>query len=202
MEFRKLNDGDVKDFCAIIVDMYAHLENLEWFSPMPFDEENVKGMINNPRFYIIGAFEDGKLCGVSSFDYKCGKLIGKVDFPKECDTSKLVEFGFTMVHSSYRGRGIMKEMINFLIDEAKKQGFVWGFGKVHKNNFASSKSLIKAGFYKFNDLNKEVKVDSIKQLLNDNVLNKNATSIMQKKLLENKDKEFLIFDYDILMKKL
>ncbi|MBO4412937.1 MAG: GNAT family N-acetyltransferase [Clostridia bacterium] len=202
MEIRKLNDDDVKQFCSLILDMYKHLENLEWFSPMPFDEENVKIMINKPRFYIVGAFEDEKLCGVASLDYKCGKLIGKVNFPKDCDTNKLVETGFSIVHSSYRGRGIMKEMVKVVLEEAKNQGYQWVFGKVHKDNLASSKSLKKLGFEKFNDLNKEVKVSSIIQLLNDNVLNKNATQHMQEILDKNQNSEFLIFNYDILMKKL
>ena len=202
MEIRKLTDLDIRDFCNLIKDMYAHLENLEWFSPMPFDEENVKIMINKPRFFIVGAFDDNKLCGVASLDYKCGKLIGKVEFPKDCNTDKLVESGFAMVHSNYRGRGIMKQMLSILLDEAKKQGYEWIFGKVHKNNLASYKSLEKLGFKKVKDLNKEVKIESIKTLLSDNVLNKNATELMEKTLSKNTDKEYLVVDYDILMKKL
>ena len=70
--------------------MFAHLENFEWFSPMTYDYENVKSIIENPRFYIIGYLEDDVLCAVCSLDYKCGKLIGKIDFPKECNANKLV----------------------------------------------------------------------------------------------------------------
>lgn len=66
---------------------------------MPYDLENVTGMIENPRFYIIGAFINSKLAGISSLDYKCGKLIGKINFPEGCNTEKLVEIGFNIVHS-------------------------------------------------------------------------------------------------------
>ena len=47
---------------------------------------------NNPRFYIIGVFDEENLCAVSSLDYKCGKLIGKVEFPKECNTENSSSF--------------------------------------------------------------------------------------------------------------
>lgn len=36
-------------------------------------------MIENPRFYIVGAFIRNKLIVVSSLDYTCGKPIGKID---------------------------------------------------------------------------------------------------------------------------
>ena len=146
MLIRQLNVDDTQSFCNLIVNMYSDLENLEWFSPMPYDFNNVKSMIENPRFYIIGVFDNNQLVAVSSFDYKCGKLIGKINFPSNCDTSKLVEIAFTMVHSKYKGQGIMKKMVEFLLDKAKCDGFKWIFGKVHKNNFASSKSLQKNGF--------------------------------------------------------
>lgn len=146
MLIRELNINDTQSFCNLIVNMYSDLENLEWFSPMPYDFDNVKSMIENPRFYIIGVFDNDTLCAVSSFDYKCGKLIGKINFPSNCNTEKLVEIGFTMVHSHYKGQGIMKKMVEFLIQKAKQEGFEWTFSKVHINNFASSKSLQKNGF--------------------------------------------------------
>ena len=40
----------------------------------------------------------------------------------------------------------MKKMVEFLITKAQNDGFEWIFSKVHKNNFASSKSLLKNGF--------------------------------------------------------
>lgn len=108
MEIRELNENDAKQFADLIVDMYSNLENLECFTAMPYDLENVSGMIKTPRFYIIGAFVDNILVGISSLDYKCGKLIGKINFPEDCNTEKLVEVGFNIVHSGYRGRKIMQ----------------------------------------------------------------------------------------------
>ena len=202
MIFRKLEVNDTKSFCNLIVDMYSHLENMEWFSPMPFDYDNVKSIIENPGFYVLGAFDEDFLCAVSSLDYKCGKLIEKVDFPNNCDTNKLVEFGFTMVHSNYRGQGIMKKLVGQLIDISKNQGFEWAFGKVHTDNLASSTSLIRNDFEKKIKYNKLVKVSDIKQLLAEKVLSKTATNKILDRLSQIENEEFINVDYDILVKKL
>lgn len=202
MEFKKLETSNTKDFCDLIVDMYSHLENVEWFSPMPFDYDNVKSIIENPRFYVLGVFDGDFLCAVSSFDYKCGKLIGKINFPAECNTNKLVEIGFTMVNSKYRGQGIMKQLVATLIEDAKQQGFEWIFSKVHKDNFASSKSLEKNGLVKTIKYSKPVEVSDIKNLLKQKVLNESATNKITTTLKNNQNKDYIIVDYDILIKNL
>ena len=200
---RQLTTSDTEQFCNLIIDMYSHLENLEWFSPMPYDFENVKSIIENPRFFVAGYFNGDTLCGVSSFDYKCGKLIGKIDFPKECNTDKLVEIGFTMVHSAYRGNGIMKKLVAHLTEKAKAEGFEWIFAKVHKNNFASSKSLINNGFEKSFDYNKPVNINDFIFLKNQpffSALGKTNADITLSKT--KPDSTHIIVDYDILIKKI
>lgn len=201
MNIRQLNVNDTEKFCDLIIDMYSNLENLEWFSPMPYDYNNVKSMIENPRFYIIGVFDEENLCAVSSLDYKCGKLIGKVEFPKECNTDKLVEIGFTMVSSKYRGRGIMKIMVANLLEKIKADGFEWAFGKVHKNNFASSKSLIKNGFIVCNDYIKPVKKADFISLSSEAFFSKvgkeNAKITLSR--IKPEDEEIIV-DYNILIK--
>ena len=202
-KIRKLTIEDTNDFCNLIVDMYSHLENLEWFSPMPYDYENVKSMIENPRFYIIGYFDNDKLCGVGSLDYKCGKLIGKVDFPSECNVEKLVELGFHMVHSDYRGQGIMKIMVEYLLNELKVEGYEWAFGKVHKDNFASSKSLMKKGFEIFSDYAKPVKIVDFVELSSKDFFSKKGKDNAKLTLSKyNENDEKIIVDYNILVKKL
>ena len=200
---RKLTVNDTEKFCDLIVDMYSHLENLEWFSPMPYDYANVKSILENPRFYVVGYFDDDILCAVSSFDYKCGKLIGKVQFPDYCNTDKLVEFGFTMVHSKYRGHGIMKKLVAFLVDEAKSQGFKWAFGKVHKDNFASSKSLIHNGFVIVSEFIKTVNVEDFKSLSSQEFFSKPGKDNALKTLSKvKKDDQDIIVEYNIILKEI
>jgi RimJ/RimL family protein N-acetyltransferase len=200
---KQLTIEHAQQFCDLIVDMYSHLENLEWFSPMPFDLDNVIGMIQHPRFYIIGYFENNTLCAVSSLDYKCGKLIGKIDLPENCNTDKLVEVGFTMVHSKHRGKGIMKQMVAHLLNKIKQDGFEWCFGKVHKNNFASSKSLLNNGFEVCSDFSKPVKIDDFKWLASQPFFSAIGKENAQKTLAKvNNDATEIIVDYNIIIKKL
>ncbi len=200
---KELKECHAQQFADLIVDMYGHLENLEWFSPMPYDIENVKAIINNPRFYIVGYFEGDILCAVSSFDYKCGKLIGKIDFPKECNTDKLVEFGFTMVHSKYQGNGIMKKLVAFLIEKAKAEGLEWAFGKVHKDNARSFKSLMHNGFEKYNEYRKKVNIEDFKSLSSQPFFSSTGKENAKKTLSAYTDKDTeIIVDYNIFMKKL
>ena len=202
MLIRQLHIDDTQSFCNLIVNMFSDLENLEWFSPMPYDFNNVKSMLENPRFYIIGVFDNNQLVAVSSFDYKCGKLIGKINFPSNCNTNKLVEIGFTMVHSEYKGQGIMKKMVKFLVDKAKCDGFEWIFGKVHKNNFASSKSLQKNGFNIHCPYTKPVSKEDFVSLSSQDFFSKQGkenAKITLNKFLNNSE---IYVDYNILIKNL
>ena len=200
---KQLTTQNTKQFCDLILNMYSNLENLEWFSPMPFDFDNVKSMIENPRFFIVGWFENDVLCGVSSLDYKCGKLIGKVDFPKNCNTDKLVEIGFTMVHSDFQGQGLMKKLVAFLLEKIKTDGFEWVFAKVHKNNFASSKSLLKNGFEKYSSYLKPVKVCDFVALSSEDFFSEKGKQNAKNTLaMIDKISQEIIVDYDIIVKKI
>lgn len=203
LTIRKLKTKDTQKFCDLIVDMYSHLENLEWFTPMPYDYESVKSMIENPRFYIIGTFKNNTLCGVSSLDYKCGKLIGKVDFPASCNTQKLVEIGFNIVGSKYRGKGLMKTMVSYLVDKLKTDNFEWVFAKVHKDNFASSKSILNNNFYKFSSYKKAVKIKDFKALSNQPFFSKIGKENAIKTLSKYPKKATeIVVDYDLFIKQI
>ena len=183
--------------------MYEHLENLEWFSPMPYDNENVLGMITSPRFYIIGAFDGDKLLGVSSLDYKCGKLIGEIEFPKQCNTNKLVEVAFNIVHSDARGQGLMSKLVEVLNAKIKQDGFEWTFSKVHVDNFASSKSLLKNGFEHYITISKKIKRNQFEALINAPFFNakgkQNGLVSLQK---QNTSADYIFTDYTIYIKQL
>ena len=197
---KKLEEKHTQAFCDLIIDMYSHLDNLEWFSPMPYDYDNVKSMITNDRFYIIGYFDGETLCGVSSLDYKCGKLIGKVDLPS--DTS-IVEIGFNIVHSKYRGQGIMAKMVSNLLDKVKADGFEWVFAKVHRDNLASSRSLLKNSFNVYSSYTKPVKVVDFVNLSSADFFSKVGKENAKNTLSRYSENDTEIFvDYNIITKKL
>ena len=202
MEIKQLEEKHIDDFCALIKNMYSNLENLEWFTPMPFDKESVKTMMEKPRFYIVGAFDGDTLCGVSSLDYKCGKLIGKIDFPAEVNTESLVEIGFNMVHSNHRGKGIMKQMVSHLLSKCQNDGFEWVFSKVHKDNFASSKSLEKNGFNAFASYAKSVSKEDFVSLSSQDFFSKTGKMNAEKTLEKFADTEEIVVDYNLYIKKM
>lgn len=202
MEIRQLERSDAENFAKLIINMYSNLENLEWFTPMPYDIENVIGMIENPRFYIIGAFIENTLIGVSSIDYKCGKLIGKIEFPKDCNTDKLVEIGFNIVHSDHRGNKIMQQLIEILLNKIKKDNFEWVFTKVHKDNIASNKSCFNKGFNVWRHYTKPVKKDEFEQLSNQPFFCEIGKQNAKNTLKKFKHEENIIVEYNILLQKL
>lgn len=202
MEIRTLTENDAEDFSKLIINMYSSLENLEWFTPMPYDLENVIGMIENPRFYIIGAFIDGKLVGVSSLDYKCGKLIGKINFPKDCNTEKLVEIGFNIVHTGFRGRKIMQQLIDVLLEKLKNDGYEYVFTKVHEDNIASNKSCFNKGFEKWCHYSKPVNKTDFEYLATQPFFCSQGKLNASHTLKKFKDKEEIIVEYNILLQKL
>ena len=199
---RQLHECDAEKFCELIIDMYGHLDNPEWFSPMPFDIDSVKGMINNPRFYIIGLLDSDRLVGVSSLDYKCGKLIGKIDFPPDCDVAKLVEIGFNIVHSDYRGNGLMKILLDAVIWHATLLGYTWIFAKVHNDNIASYRSIESRGLTKYCSYLKpidKVEFENLaKQLFFSKIGRANAMQILKK---YNNEPQ-IITTYNIYIKKI
>lgn len=197
---RKLTKDDVKGFQKLILDMYANLVTLEWFSPMPLDEDFVLSMIEDERFYILGLFDEKELVGVTSLDFKCGKIFGKVEFPEGCEEDKLVEIAFNIVRSDYRGHGYMKMLVEEVIEYAKSLGLTDIFSKVHQDNFASSKSIEKNGLVKFTSYAKPLKVKDIKFLLEKNVLSKSATDRAYE-LIEACDGEIIDCSYNLFYKK-
>ncbi len=200
MEIRQLKIGDAEDFQALIIDMYAHIDNLEWFSPMPYDIDNVKGMIEHPRFFIAGLFVDNKLVGVSSLDYKCGKLIGKVDFPNDFDTNKMVEVGFSMVHSSFKGNKAMQLLVEFVLLQARLQGLSCVFTKVHIDNIASQRSVRNKGFKEFLQFAKGVDKEEFSSLSNTEFFSPKAKVLAEQTLEKFKNYDEIMVNYNILVK--
>jgi len=201
MEIKQLTQEHTQQFCDLIINMYSHLQNLEWFTPMPYDFESVKTMIEKPRFFIIGVFDKEKLCAVSSLDYKCGKLIGKVDLPSDCSLENTVEIGFNIVHSDYQGNGLMKTMVNYLLEKTKKDGFKYVMSKVHNDNRASYKSLLKNNFELYSTYKKEVDINDFKSLSNQPFFSKVGKENAQKTLKNYTDEDKnIIVNYNIYIK--
>ena len=103
MLIRQLNVDDTQSFCNLIVNMYSDLENLEWFSPMPYDFNNVKSMIENPRFYIIGVFMSFRtrrvifMTPLYRISYKIAIISADIQIPyRKCPLRRRPEYPFPL----------------------------------------------------------------------------------------------------------
>lgn len=185
MELKIIEEKDTEAFSKLILAMYKNLDNFEWFGLMPTDVDTLKSMISNPRFFILGVWENEELMGVSSLDYKCGKLIGKIEFPKECNTEKLVEIAFTLVHPNHRGKHIAQIIVEKLIDIAKEKGFESVFAKIHIDNIPSKKTFLKLNFVDDLIFKKEVHRSDFEYLLTQSFVNDTAKSNAKLTLTKN-----------------
>ena len=94
-------------------------------------------------------------------------------------------------------------MINHLLDKITAEGFKWAFSKVHKDNFASSKSLEHNGFHVFADYRKGVDMVDFVYLSSADFFSpkgKENAKITLAKYNENDTQ--IIVDYNLLIKKL
>lgn len=146
MYFRKITTLDAEKLSGLIKEMNENLVNKSWFLTMESDLNNVIKMINNDRFYILGAFDGEDLAGIASLDYKNGKLPQKYEFPNWCEINKMVEFSFSIVALKYRGKGLMYDLLKKIKEIAISQGFEFACCTVHNDNYPSKKNLLKIGF--------------------------------------------------------
>ena len=146
MIYRKISQSDAVQLSLLIKEMNDNLVDKSWFLTMESDLESVKKMIDKERFYILGAFNGEELAGITSLDYKNGKLPEKYEFPDWCNISEMVEVAFTIVALKYRGQGLMFKLLQEIEKIAIDQGFKFACCTVHNDNYPSKKNLIKDGF--------------------------------------------------------
>ena len=201
-QIRQLKESDTNSFIELIVDIYSNLDDLEWFGKMPIDHKNIINIIKSDRFFILGAFLEGKLASISSFDYKCGKILDKINFENKIRNSKIAEIGFTLTHSDYRKKGLMKLLVNELLKKAKRDNFNYVFAKIHKENIASLRGCLNSGFKIHSTLKKEIKKEDFAFLIEKDFIKDSTKSkaVLTLKKFENEEK--ILVDYNILIKEI
>ena len=95
----------------------------------------------------------------------------------------------------------MKTMVNYLLEKTKKDGFKYVMSKVHNDNHASYKSLLKNNFELFSSYKKEVDINDFKSLSNQPFFSKIGKENAQKTLANysNEDKNIIV-NYNIYIK--
>lgn len=202
MEFSQLGKDDYNELINLIIDMYSHIDNIEYIKILPIDKLSVQNILTNSRYYVLGAWEKKQLVAVSCLDYQCGKLLDKIDFSKYCDTKNLVEVGFTMVHSNFRGRGIMKELLQNLNMKAREGNFTHTFSEVHNYNFASIYSFLHTDYKIICKFKKEFDKSEFEYISNLECLHPNTRKMAKITLSKYNNSEKVIAPYSIVLKKI
>ena len=97
----------------------------------------------------------------------------------------------------------MKQMVAHLLEKIEADGFEWAFAKVHKDNFASQKSLTNNNFKIFSSFKKPVKMDEFCSLSEKPFFSEIGKQNAQKTLAKYpKDATEIVVDYNIIVKKL
>lgn len=100
--------------------------------------ENLKKTLSNKdsgfRFFVAVDKETNKIIGNAVYN-----------FPKKGRLRHRVDFGWG-VHPDYEGEGIATKVLNFALEDAKKEGFKRAEAEFAVENVASYKLALKCGF--------------------------------------------------------
>ena len=107
---------------------------------LPITEASWENFLNDDWTYFVGAFDDNKLIAavglfLNENEYEESQVLLKLQ------EYKIAEIGRAMVLTSYRGKGLMSEIILRLIRYSKQINIKYLIATAHPNNYPSIKSL-------------------------------------------------------------
>lgn len=143
MEFRKLEKSDSQKLEDLIKNVENNLDDETFW--LPITTKSRENYFNNNWTYFLGAFENDELIGAAAL------FFNENEFGESCKTlgisfDNIAEYGRAMVRFDQRNKGIMKQILGRLLEEAKKIGIKKVIATVHPNNIPSQKVLINFGF--------------------------------------------------------
>lgn len=136
IRYRKIENKDKNSLTDLINDVLNGLERKEFF--IPFTEEEIFEMFDKEKTIIYGAFDNDKLVGTAQL-YLKQSYVKNIKEEIKLNSDKVAELGGYLVLNQYRNKGIMKELENILIKEAKNVGYEYLVITVHPDNIASNK---------------------------------------------------------------
>ena len=202
MMIRELTEKDAVHLSRLLIDMYQHLDNIEGFVPIPYDNLNVRCMLTDSRYYFLGAFENDIMVGVICLDYLCSDLLETTGLQEHFKFEKIVELNFVIVHSNFRKRGIMKELLNHALEHITANKFGVLFGKANKFNFATISSYLKSQFERLFDYNQQINKEDFKFIAESEYVKPYAKHSALKTLQQFEKEKFITLKFSILVKHL
>lgn len=149
IKYRKINIKEKKELKNLINTVINNLERKEFF--IPFTDKEIDIMFDETKAVIYGAYDNDKLIGTA-------QLYFSDNFVKEIKdilnlNEKVAELGGAVVLKEYRNKGIIKNINQILIKEAKEKGYKYLTVTVHPENIPSNKAILNTGAQKVKTIN-------------------------------------------------
>lgn len=139
IEYRKIDITD-KDNLKNLIDIVLNgLERKEFF--IPFTEEEIDMMFDSSIAITYGAYDNNKLVGTAQL-YLSENYVSEIKKILELKNSKVAELGGALALKEYRNKGIIKNLLSILIEEAKDKNYDYLVATVHPENIASNKAAL------------------------------------------------------------
>lgn len=138
--YKKIGKKDENQLRNLIDIVLRKLERPEFF--IPFTETEIVDMFDENKTVIYGAYDNEKLVGTAQI-YLDEEYVKDIKKMLSIENAKALELGGYLVLSNYRNQGIMKNLQNKLIIEAKTRNFKHIIITAHPDNKPSN-SVIKS----------------------------------------------------------
>ena len=202
MTIRELSEVDAVQLSNLLIDMYQHVDSVEGFIPIPYDNLNVRCMLTDSRYYFLGAFEGDTLIGTLCLDYLCSDLLKALGLQERFKFEKIIELNFVVVHSCFRGRGVMKSLINAVFEKVQSEKFTIMFGKANKFNFATISSYLHSQFERLFDYDQQINKEDFKFIAESEHIKSYAKHSALKTLQNFEKEKYITLKFSILVKHL
>ena len=137
--YKKICKKDENQLRELINIVLRDIERPEFF--IPFTEIEIANMFDKSKTVVYGAYDNEKLIGTAQI-YLDQEYVKDMKKMLSIENVKALELGGYLVLSNYRNQGIMKNLQNKLITEAKAKNFKYVIITAHPDNKPSN-SVIK-----------------------------------------------------------
>ncbi|MGN0771613.1 MAG: GNAT family N-acetyltransferase [Christensenellales bacterium] len=123
------------------------LDRIEFFYPYMDDE--LQQVVENGRF--VGVFDKNQLVATIALDKDNQYAKQIADVVSQCTAGRIsppyiYEMSGVMVDKRYRGRGLAKQMVEFIRHVANQENIGWICAVVQLENVASMRTMLSQGF--------------------------------------------------------
>ena len=140
--YRKINNNEISELKILLTEVLNSLERKEFF--MHQQEEEINKMLGDNKI-MYGAYDGEKLVGAAQLNMEEAKKLDDIKKLINLKNDKVARLGKYLVLKDYRNKGIIKNIEELLINEAKKMQYKYIIILAHPENIPSNKAIINTG---------------------------------------------------------